>query len=104
MAQELPKLSGVTQRLKVPEARFESMVKKATGVELPPGPQSVLLKVQRGVEVGKPPAIEEIVPTPPKLEAILERLPELPAESSEFERSGKPGKEEVVEEAGFARY
>lgn len=108
MPQELPKISGVTRRLIIPEGRFESMVKKATGLELPPGPQSVLLKVQRGVEVGKPPAVEEVIPEPPKLEAILERLPELPKMEGVLEGIEKKvteekevAEEKVVTKAGY---
>ena len=113
MPQELPKLSGITQKLKATETRFESMVKEATGVELPTGPQSALLKVQQGFEAGKPPVIEEVIPKAPNLEAVLGRLPELPKlegalggeeKAESFERSGKAAGEEKREEAGFARY
>jgi len=112
MPQEPPKISGITQRLKLPETRFESMVKKATGVELPLGPQSLMLKVQQGFEAGKPPAIEEVIPAAPKLEAILERLPELPklegasptSGAETFERSGKTAEEGKLEKTSFARY
>jgi len=77
--QELPKLSDITARLKVPEDRFEAMVKKATGFTVPPGPQSLLHNVQEAFEKGKVPelpAVEEF--KPPKIETLLGKLPELP--------------------------
>jgi hypothetical protein len=75
--QELPKLSTLTQLLATPEVQFESMVKSA-GIELPPGPQSTLLKIQTSIEAGKPPSPEALMPKAPKLEEILGKLPKLP--------------------------
>lgn len=78
---ELPKLSNITARLAEPEARFESMIKQATGFAPPPGPQSLLLRIQEAFEAGKAPEL----PTPeafraaPKVEEVLAKLPALPA-------------------------
>jgi len=54
------------------------MVKKSTGVELPPGPQSILLKMQGSFEAGKLLSPEEVIPAAPKLEGVLAGLPALP--------------------------
>jgi len=103
MPQELPKLSGITKRLVAPEAQFEGMVKKATGIELPPGPQSVLLKLQQGFEAGEVPKIEEVIPKAPKLEQILAKLPELPP-LEQILPGGKKGYELAKEEPKKAGY
>jgi len=65
----LPKLSQLTRVLAGPEEQFESAVEKATGVKLPPGPQTVLLGVQESIEARKAPALPEIE---------FPELPELP--------------------------
>ena len=115
MPQELPKISGITQKLKAPETQFESVVKEATGIELPTGPQSMVLKLQEGFEVGKAPVIEEAIPKIPPLEAILGKFPALPklegtpsgapsGGAETFERSGKTTEEGKLEKIGFARY
>jgi len=75
--QELPKISTFTQLLATPEVQIESMAKSA-GIELPPGPQSTLLKIQSSIEAGKAPAPEAILPKAPKIEEILGKLPTLP--------------------------
>lgn len=90
MPQELPKLSGITQALATPERQFEAMILKSTGVELPPGPQSVLSKVQRGLEVGNPPKVEQFLPPAPKPETILAKLPPLPKLEEVLPRGEKP--------------
>ncbi len=74
--QELPKISSFTQLLAAPESQFESLVKEALKVELPPGPQSTLLKLQTSLEAGKAP--EAVVPRAPKLPEVLGKLPTLP--------------------------
>lgn len=76
--QELPKISSFTQLLATPETQFESMVKEALKVELPPGPQSTLLKLQAFIESGKALSPEAVVPKAPKLPEILGKLPTLP--------------------------
>ncbi len=76
--QELPKISSFTQLLAAPEAQFESLVKEALKVELPPGPQSTLLKLQTSLEAGKAPTPEALVPRAPKLTEVLGKLPTLP--------------------------
>jgi hypothetical protein len=73
---ELPKLSAFTKLLAFPEEQFESMAKSA-GVELPPGPQSTLLKIQMAMEEGRAPTPEEVLPKAPKLEEVLGKLPAL---------------------------
>jgi len=74
---ELPKISTFTQILAMPEIQFESMAKSA-GVELPPGPQSTLLKLQSSIEAGQVPSLEAVIPKAPKLTEILGKLPTLP--------------------------
>ncbi|MBS7635781.1 hypothetical protein KEJ37_00305 [Candidatus Bathyarchaeota archaeon] len=76
--QELPKISSFTQLLAAPETQFESLVKEALKVELPPGPQSTLLKLQTSLEAGKAPSSEAVVPKAPKLPEVLGKLPTLP--------------------------
>ncbi|MEM4701669.1 MAG: hypothetical protein QXZ51_05955 [Candidatus Bathyarchaeia archaeon] len=76
--QELPKISTFTQLLATPETQFESMVKEAFKVELPPGPQSTLLKLQASLEAGRSSTPEALVPKAPKLTEILGKLPTLP--------------------------
>lgn len=71
-------MSTFTQLLATPETQFESMVKEALKVELPPGPQSTLLKIQGSIEAGKAPAPEAFMPRAPKLQEILGKLPALP--------------------------
>jgi hypothetical protein len=75
---ELPKLSAFTQLLAMPESYFEGAVRDALKVEIPPGPQSTLLKVQQSVEAGRAPELEEVLPRVSKLEEALSRLPRLP--------------------------
>jgi hypothetical protein len=75
--QELPKISTITQLLAAPEVQFENMAKNI-GIELPPGPQSTLLKIQTSIEGGKIPAPESFIPKTPKIEEILGKLPTLP--------------------------
>jgi len=84
MAPQLPKLSQLTKMLMTPEMQFEQMVKSA-GIELPPGPQSVLYKLQTSFELGETPSFEELMPKAPKIEDILGRLPKLPPLPSPFE-------------------
>jgi len=72
---ELPKLSQVTSVLAQPEQMFESGVKDATGQEIPKGPQSRLLDVQKGIEAGE-------APTP--------GAPEMPAGMPSFELPSLP--------------
>jgi hypothetical protein len=49
-----PKLSVLQSIPAAPEALFESMVKSATGVELPPGPNRMLQTFMAGVEAAVP--------------------------------------------------
>jgi len=79
----LPKLSQLTRVLAGPEEQFESAVEKATGVKLPPGPQTVLLGVQESIEARKPPALPEIE---------LPELPELPGAGGRELREERAGK------------
>jgi len=52
-----PKFSVVTGYLAAPEEHFEAAVKDATGIDLPPGPQSMLKAVQESVEAFEIPAL-----------------------------------------------
>jgi hypothetical protein len=61
----LPKLSVMTKMFTSPEEMFEKTVKDALKVELPPGPMSVLFKIQESIEAGKPPAFETLLPKLP---------------------------------------
>jgi len=74
---ELPKISTFTQILAMPEIQFENMAKSA-GVELPPGPQSTLLKLQSSIEAGQTPSPEALLSKVPKVEEVLSKLPKLP--------------------------
>ena len=94
---ELPKLSGITKVLITPEASFEKMVKDATKFELPPGPQSVLTKVQASVEAGEVPKAEDIIPAAPKIE--LPKLPALPKIEGMLPGGEKTSGEEKPSEA-----
>lgn len=68
---QLPRLSEITRQLTAPETQFESMVKQSLGIQLPPGPMSVILNIQRSIE-GAAPTQQ---PRLPRLEEILPRLP-----------------------------
>ena len=73
--EETPKLSDFTRVLVTPETEFEKMVKDATGVELPQGPQSMVLKLQEDFEAGEEPEVPEALRKGPT--AILAQLPKL---------------------------
>ncbi len=77
---ELPKLSQFTKVLVTPEELFENTVKSSLNIDIPPGPMSVLLKLQTAVESGGLPRIESILPEirPPRLQEILASIPKLP--------------------------
>jgi|GEM_PF-4634314 hypothetical protein len=83
MAQQitLPRLSAITQILAQPEMAFETTVKQALGIDIPPGPQSVLLRLQRDFETGRSPDIAGIARefTPPRPEVLIQRLPRVPS-------------------------
>jgi len=82
---ELPKLSQFTKVLAAPEEYFEGLVKSTLGVEVPPGIQSIILRLQTSIESGEGLAPEKFIrgiPLPrlslPKLEEVLAKFPELP--------------------------
>lgn len=77
---ELPKLSQFTRVLATPEEYFENTVKSSLNIEVPPGPMSVLFKLQTAVESGELPQIERIIPLArvPRLQDILASIPKLP--------------------------
>lgn len=86
--QELPRLSTFTRIFAMPEMQFENMVREMFNIELPPGPQSTLLKFQESIEgVGagekggalKLPSIDELLPLPIRTKTV-EAPPELPLE------------------------
>lgn len=52
----LPEISQFTKMLSQFEGQFEGMATQ-TGLPVPPGPQSQLLKVQKSVEAGKTPEL-----------------------------------------------
>ena len=73
---KLPQISSFTELFRAPEVQFENMV-KSLGIQLPPGPQSVVLQFQKSLETGSPiPKPEEILPKP---ESILASMPKLPS-------------------------
>jgi len=74
----LPKLSGLTGVLTTPESQFEKMVKDATKVNLPPGPQSMLLKLQKSLEGGGS-SSPLSPPNALKIEEVLKSFPKLPS-------------------------
>jgi len=77
----LPRLSTITQILAQPEIAFETTVKQALGIDVPPGPQSILLRLQRDFEAGRSPDIAGIARefTPPRPEVLIQRLPRVPS-------------------------
>ncbi|MEM4429656.1 MAG: hypothetical protein QXM08_00650 [Thermofilaceae archaeon] len=77
---ELPKLSQFTRVLATPEEYFERAAKSSLNIELPPGPMSMLLKLQTALETGEAPRIERVLPAirPPGLQEILASIPKLP--------------------------
>jgi hypothetical protein len=77
----LPTLSAITQVLAQPEIAFEATVKQAMGVDIPPGPQSILLRLQRDFEAGRSPDIAGVARqfTPPRPEVLIQRLPRVPS-------------------------
>jgi hypothetical protein len=77
----LPRLSAITQILAQPEIAFEATVKQTLGIDIPPGPQSVLLRLQRDFEAGRSPDIPGLASqfAPPRPEAIIQRLPRIPS-------------------------
>jgi hypothetical protein len=77
----LPRLSTITQILAQPEIAFETTVKQALGIDIPPGPQSILLRLQRDFEAGRSPDIAGIARefTPPRPEVLIQRLPRVPS-------------------------
>jgi len=91
LPKELPRISQFTSLLASLETQFESMVRGATEAEVPPGPQSMLLKIQRILEAGE---------ERPKIS--IPSLPPLPPEDEEEEvlEEGEvpPAKGEVAEE------
>lgn len=103
--QELPKISTFTQLLATPETQFESLVKEALKLELPPGPQSTLLKLQTSLEAGKAPSLEAVVPKAPKPLEVLAELPALPklpaGEAVQTVESVKPPAETVGRKAAI---
>lgn len=78
MSMELPKLSAFTKILTTPEQQFEQMVRSTLNIELPPGPQSVLLRLQESFETGRAPEIADVIPKPPRAEQVLARIPRPP--------------------------
>jgi len=76
--QELPKISALTQLLAIPETHFESMVREIFRIELPPGPQSMLLKIQSSIEAGRAPELPALEFKAPRIEEIAMKLPKLP--------------------------
>ncbi len=100
MSLELPKLSTFTKLLATPETYFENMVKNAFKLELPPGPQSTLLKIQESLEAGRALAPEEFMPRAPVFSEILSKLPTLPTlpEIGPVAREETQEKKEVKEE------
>lgn len=57
-----PKLSVLAKPLTVPEDMFESMVRQATGAEIPPGPAKVAVQFMESFESGAPALT---LPSPP---------------------------------------
>lgn len=63
-----PKLSVMQKVLSAPEILFENAVKSATGFELPPGPNKILVSLMESFESGAPAlptlALPGITPAP----------------------------------------
>lgn len=99
MAFELPKLSAFTKILTTPEQQFEQMVRSTLNIELPPGPQSALLRLQESFEAGRASEIADVIPKPPRVEQVLARiprLPELPAPTEVAQQVQKPVERSLV--------
>ncbi|PCN50338.1 hypothetical protein B6U99_05030 [Candidatus Geothermarchaeota archaeon ex4572_27] len=77
-----PKLSVLHKPLTVPEDMFEGAVREATGIELPPGPNKMLLGVMESIEAGAPAPRAEEFKEGPREE---ERPPEAGRVFKEFE-------------------
>ncbi|MEM2195208.1 MAG: hypothetical protein QW803_12170 [Candidatus Methanomethylicia archaeon] len=99
---DLPKISQFTKVLATPEEYLENIIKSTMGVEVPPGPQSVLLKIQTAIEKGEMPSIERFIPTikAPRLQDILSSIPKIPEIQTEVvqktEEIQKVRKEETI--------
>ncbi|MEM3994915.1 MAG: hypothetical protein QXW40_05955 [Thermofilum sp.] len=91
---ELPKLSTFTRILAIPEEYFQNTVKSIANIDIPPGPQSLLLKLQESVEAGQIPSVAPKVQLP-RLEEILARFPALPEILPQSSEEKKP---EAVEQ------
>lgn len=93
----LPRLSTITQMLSQPEIAFETTVKQAMGIDIPPGPQSVLLMLQRDFEAGRAPDIAGVARqfTPPRPEILMQRLPRVPSISEIIPQATETGVAEI---------
>jgi hypothetical protein len=80
-----------------PEIAFETTVKQAMGIDIPPGPQSVLLMLQRDFETGRAPDIAGVARqfTPPKPEILIQRLPRVPSISEIIPQATETGVAEI---------
>ncbi|MEM4667367.1 MAG: hypothetical protein QW498_08720 [Thermofilum sp.] len=78
MALEPPRLSAITKVLAYPEQQFERTVKSLFNIELPPGPQSMLLRLQEHFESGAAPELREVLPGVRALEELIARFPRVP--------------------------
>ncbi|MEM1601327.1 MAG: hypothetical protein QW339_05075 [Sulfolobales archaeon] len=87
---EIPKLSQLTKVLATPEEYFENLIKSTLNIEIPPGPQSMLLKLQASIEAGETPSIEKLLPKAPRIEEVLTRFPKLPELPVETVRAEAP--------------
>ncbi|MBW2671898.1 MAG: hypothetical protein JRD89_00615 [Deltaproteobacteria bacterium] len=77
MAPQLPSLTSLTKVLRTPEIQFENMLKSA-GIQLPPGPQAMLLNLQQSLEAGGAPTLPSLPSGLPKIAGFPE-LPKLPS-------------------------
>ncbi|MEM1820347.1 MAG: hypothetical protein QXU64_02015 [Thermofilaceae archaeon] len=78
MAMEPPRLSAITRILAYPEQQFERAVKSLLNIELPPGPQSTLLRLQERFESGAVPELREVLPGARAIEELIAMFPRVP--------------------------
>jgi hypothetical protein len=80
-----------------PEIAFETTVKQAMGIDIPPGPQSVLLMLQRDFEAGRAPDIAGVARqfTPPRPEILIQSLPRVPSISEIISQATETGVAEI---------
>lgn len=97
---ELPRISQFTKILAAPEEMFENTVRSLLNIEIPPGPQSVLLRLQTSIESGGIPAPESIAKAL-GIGDVLARIPRPPEIAEAAKETAKPAEVEKRAERPF---